>query len=129
MSRPDEDARMSEAARRFQEIADAILGADSFIADWLPARAAVTVVCGRHWDTLGHATRTRIGAYLRDAFWDSHRFAITPVRLLTKSNGGGSHMIAVYPPGWLYTQRAALLGIIGGCAPGTGDLPFPEDVL
>lgn len=113
----NELARMADVVRRFNAIAAAMIDTEIVLSGWLPARTAVEIVCGIDWNRLSHGTRTRIGAWLRDQFEECYPDCmLTPVRLLQKTNGKGSHMIAVYPPEWLVSRREALLELCGAAS-------------
>lgn len=125
MSRENEDESMREIVRIYSGIAASLQLADRFMKQWLPVRAAVSEACGVNWDGLSHSLRTIVGDSVRYWFREEHpAFPLTPVRLLPKSNGGGSHMIAVYPPDWLLSKRDAISALLGGATPKTPLLPF-----
>jgi hypothetical protein len=118
---------MRRAVEVYNGIAESLRIAAKLLPRWIPARAAVAEVCGVDWDRLDHGTRTMVGASVRDWFAaDFPEFELTPVRLLTKSNGGGSHMIAIYPLDWLIARRADLLTLLGGSPPRGSLLPFKD---
>jgi hypothetical protein len=126
-SRDDEDERMRKAVAVYNGIAESLRLAAKLLPRWMPVRAAVAEVCGIDWDRLSHGTRTLIGSTVRDWFSeDWPQFELTPVRLLTKSNGGGSHMIAIYPLDWLIGKRDAIAALAGE-APRSGMLPFEDE--
>ena len=89
---------MLEVVQTFAGIALSLQLAERFMRLWLPVRAAVTVVCRIEWDSLTHSKRTLAGESVRDWFAaDFPNFPLTPVRLLPKSNGGGTHMNRLLP--------------------------------
>lgn len=116
---------MRRAVALYNGIAESLRLAADMLPHWIPARAAITEVCGVEWDGLNHGKRTLVGSTLRDWFADDFpEFALTPIRLLGKSNGKGSHMIAVYPLDWLIGKRTALLALIGIDHTASSLLPF-----
>ena len=125
-SRAEEDARMRDAIHVYNRIADSLRLAAALLPRWIPVRAAVTEVCGIDWDRVDHGKRTAIGSRVRDWFSDDFpQFALTPVRLLTKSSGRGTHMIAIYPLEWLISKRVAMMELLGD-APASNMLPFDD---
>jgi hypothetical protein len=125
-TRESERRRMLTVMMLFRSIAVQLRGTERHLQGWLPARSAVEVVCGLDWERLSHGTRTAVGSELRDWFAAAFDFELTPVRLLRKTSGKGSHMIAVYPKEWLMAQRDRLLNLIGEASATQPRLPFGE---
>ncbi len=125
-SKQDEALRMRKAVEVYNMIADSLRIAALMLPKWLPVRAAVSEVCGIDWDRLDHGKRTVIGSRVRDWFAEEFpQFQLTPVRLLAKSSGSGSHMIAIYPLDWLIAKKESMLQVLGE-SPSSNCLPFRE---
>ena len=113
----------------FNNVAESMESMGELMAGWLPARSAVDVVCNVDWDSLMHGQRTAVGALLRDTFADDFpKCRMTPVCLLRKTSGSGSHMIAIYPPWWLMQQKDRILDELNNPDRRHGQLLFFEDV-